>query len=146
MTIDRNETLGDERDDLPGDERDDMLDPEHWPLHWHGLDDRDRWLWFERLWFDVCRLRDRYELPIRSGWWESSVAIEALAAFAAWLYRYDGGIWNDPPGKLALLYDLERLRPLLRDGNDPFFPDRDRPAFIAHLIRLGCRPPESEVR
>ena len=45
------------------------------------------------------------------------------------------------PGKLALLYDLERLAALLRDGNEPFHPDRDRLAFARHLIDIGCQPP-----
>ncbi|HEY2201967.1 MAG TPA: hypothetical protein VGH56_08765, partial [Solirubrobacteraceae bacterium] len=42
---------------------------------------------------------------------------------------YDSGAWDDPPGKLALLYDLERVGLLLRNGQDPFYPDRDRAAF-----------------
>jgi hypothetical protein len=51
------------------------------------------------------------------------------------------GEWDDPPGKLALLYDLERLAVLLRDGGEPFHPDRDRLAFARYLIELGCQPP-----
>jgi hypothetical protein len=50
--------------------------------------------------------------PLRSGWWEDPVQVEALAALAAWVERYDSGEWDDPPGKLALLYDLERLAAL----------------------------------
>jgi hypothetical protein len=30
---------------------------------------------------------------------------------------------------------------LLRDGIEPFHPDRDRIAFVRHLIDLGCQPP-----
>ena len=30
------------------------------------------------------------------------------------------GEWDDPPGKLALLYDPERIAALLRDGGEPF--------------------------
>jgi hypothetical protein len=67
--------------------------------------------------------------------------VEALAALAAWTARYDAGEWDDPPGKLALLYDLERVAALLKDGDAPFHPDRDRPAFARHLIDLGCQPP-----
>ena len=78
---------------------------------------------------DVCALRDRYQLPIRSRWWEDQVQLEALAALAAWTDRYDSGEWDDPPGKLALLFDLERIGSLLRDGNEPFHPDRDRHPF-----------------
>jgi hypothetical protein len=69
------------------------------------------------------------------------VQVEALAALAAWLERYDSGEWDDPPGKLALLYDLERVATLLRDGGEPFHPDRDRLAFARFLIDGGCQPP-----
>ena len=65
-----------------------------------------------------------------------------MAALAAWTDRYDSGEWDDPPGKLALLFDLERVSALLRDGLDPFHPERDRPAFLAHLFanRLPAAP------
>jgi hypothetical protein len=115
-----------------------------WPLSWRGLYPRERWLWFERLWADVCALRERYRLSIRSGWWEDDVQLETLAALAAWIARYDSGEWDDPPGKLALLFDLERVAALLRDGLDPFDPARDRQAFLGHLIELGGQPPPSE--
>jgi hypothetical protein len=85
--------------------------------------------WFEDLWLDVCRLRERYQLPVRTLWWENPLQVETLAALAAWVERYDSGEWDDPPGKLALLYDLDRVAVMLRDGNDPFYPDRDRDAF-----------------
>ncbi|MGH2858351.1 MAG: hypothetical protein ACRDMJ_12825, partial [Solirubrobacteraceae bacterium] len=75
-----------------------------WPLTWRGLLPRERWLWFEHLWSDVCALRERYRLAVRSGWWEDEVQVEALAALAAWVDRFDSGEWDDPPGKLALLY------------------------------------------
>ena len=45
--------------------------------------------------------------------------IEALAAMAAWVARYDCGEWDDPPGKLALLDDLQRVRHLVR-CQEPF--------------------------
>ncbi len=86
-------------------------------------------------------LRERYRLMLRSGWWEDQIQVEALAALAAWTARYDAGEWDDPPGKLALLYDIERVAALLRDGDQPFNPDRDRPAFAQHLFELGCQPP-----
>jgi hypothetical protein len=114
-----------------------------WPLDWRGLFPRERWLWFEQLWGDVCMLRDRYRLAVRAGWWENELQLEALAALAAWVSRYDSGEWDDPPGKLALLYDLERVASLLRDGLDPFQPTRDRGAFERHLIGLGCQPPQA---
>lgn len=131
-------------DDGGFDPRDDgwvQSETRRWPLVPHGLYPRERWLWFEQLWTDVCTLRDRYRLPVRAGWWEDAVQVEALAALAAWTERYDGGEWDDPPGKLALLYDLERIGTLLREGHEPFHPDRDRLAFARHLIEVGCQPP-----
>ncbi|MGC9220990.1 MAG: hypothetical protein ACP5H2_06510 [Solirubrobacteraceae bacterium] len=89
--------------------------------------------WFDDLWLDVCLLRDRYLLPIRSRWWENPIHVEALAAFAAWVERYDSGEWDDPPGKLALLYDIERVAALVRDGEGPFDPQHDRASFNAFL-------------
>jgi hypothetical protein len=115
-----------------------------WPLHWHALYPRERWMWFEQLWHDVCVLRLRYRLAVRSGWWQDDVQVETLAAFAAWVERYDAGEWDDPPGKLSLLYDLERINDLLRDGSDPFHPDRDRPAFARYLLDIGCEPAASD--
>ncbi len=112
-----------------------------WPLDWRGLLPRERWRWFEQLWIDTCALRERFRLPVRAGWWEDQVQVETLAALAAWLERYDSGEWDDPPGKLALLYDLERVGGLLRDGNEPFLPDRDWSRFIRHLHQIGCEPP-----
>lgn len=112
-----------------------------WPLSWRGLYPRERWIWFDQIWSEVCMLRDRYRLAIRSGWWENEVQLEALAALGAWVARYDCGEWDDPPGKLTLLYDLERVGTLLRDGIDPFNPDRDRGAFLRYLIENGCQPP-----
>ncbi len=114
-----------------------------WPLAWQGLHPRERWLWFEQLWRDACQLRERYHLALRSGWWTDQIQVEALAALASWVARYDSGEWDDPPGKLALLYDLERVGTLLRDGREPFRPDRDRAAFMAHLLELGCQTPSA---
>ena len=79
----------------------------------------------------MCSLRERYRLAVRSGWWADEMQVEVLAALAAWVERYDSGEWDDPPGKLALLFDLERVAALLRDGVDPFHPDRDRAAVRA---------------
>ena len=120
---------------------DPRLDAHRWPMAPTDLFARERWLWWEQLWSDVCALRARYRLPVRSGWWEDAVQLEALAALAAWVERYDSGEWDDPPGKLALLCDLERVAALLRDGGEPFHPDRDRLAFARFLIGAGCQPP-----
>ena len=133
-----------ESDDIQGPDPDDPWEESpsgRWPLHWRGLYPRERWIWFEQLWSDVCMLRTRYRLALRSGWWEDEIQVEALAALAAWAARYDTGEWDDPPGKLALLYDLERVAALLRDGLDPFDPHRDRAAFALHLNNIGCQPP-----
>jgi hypothetical protein len=115
-----------------------------WPMTARGLNPREHWLWFQRLWGDVCMLRERYRLPLRSGWWENEIQVEALAALAAWVGRYDSGEWDDPPGKLALLYELERIMPLLRSGSEPFDAARDRGAFELHLRELGAGPPARE--
>ena len=132
---------GDADWDELGEESRDGAPAGRWPLDWHGLYPRERWAWFERLWTDACELQERYRLAIRSGWWEDQMQVEALAALAAWVARYDSGEWDDPPGKLALLHDLERVSLLLRDGREPFAPDRDRLAFSRHLVDLGCQPP-----
>ena len=133
-------------DTMSRSEPDDWNEPEsewdepvtaRWPLSCEGLYPRERWMWFEQLWSDVCALRVRYRLALRSGWWEDAVQVEALAALSAWVERYDSGEWDDPPGKLALLFDLERIAVLLRAGGEPFHPDRDRLAFARFLIELG---------
>ena len=110
-------------------------------LHPGGLHPVARWRWYADLWDDACLLQLRYRLPVRSGWWEDPLQLEALAALSAWVERYDSGEWDDPPGKLALLGELERVGMLLRDGNDPFNPARDRDAFHRHLAAIGAEPP-----
>jgi hypothetical protein len=117
-------------------------DPLRWPLHWSGLMASERWASFDRLWQSVCALQHRYRLPIRSRWWEDEIQVEALAALAAWVDRYDSGKWDDPPGKLALLHEIKRVEALLPDGNEPFYPERDRQAFVRFLIdERDCRRP-----
>ena len=111
-----------------------------WPLDWRGLEPPERWIWWQQLWEDAIRLRDRYRLTLRSGWWQDDVQVEALAALAAWAKPYDTGAWNDPPGKLQLLYDLDRIRALLRAGEDIFDPDRDWETFVQHLLAIECEP------
>ena len=69
-----------------------------------------------------------------------------MAALAAWVERYDSGEWDDPPGKLSMLYELERVAVLLRNGGEPFHPDRDHLAFARFLIEAGCRPPRDSDR
>jgi hypothetical protein len=73
-------------------------EPARWPMStWRGLYPRERCRWFTQLWSDVCMLRTRYRLAVRSGWWEDQIQVETLAAFAAWADRYDSG-------KYGLLY------------------------------------------
>ena len=124
--------------DWPEDELE--LGERRWPLAPSHLLPRERWLWWERLWSDVLALAERYRLRPAKDWWEDGVQVEALAALAAWVERYDSGEWDDPPGKLSLLYDHERVRELIR-GTEPFHPDRDRAAFSRFLIDAGCQPP-----
>jgi hypothetical protein len=127
----------------------DWLDGEHdelavgeqrWPMAPTDLLPRERWLWWEQLWTDVIALVERYRIPPARDWWENGLQVEALAALAAWVARYDSGEWDDPPGKLALLYDLKRVGELIR-GSEPFRPDRDRAGFCRFLIDAGCQPP-----
>ena len=134
---------GEGRPEEPGDNRLDEAYAPRWPLGWRGLYPRERWMWFEQLWMDACMLRERYRLSLRSGWWEDQLQVEALAALAAWVDRYDCGEWDDPPGKLALLFDLDRVASLLNAGLEPFHPDRDRALFTRHLLGLGCQPPSN---
>jgi hypothetical protein len=116
------------------------LDQRRWPMTPTDLLPRERWLWWQQLWSDVNMLGERYRVRPGKDWWEDGTHVEALAAVAAWVERYDCGEWDDPPGKLALLYDLERVRELIR-GTEPFHPDRDRGAFVLFLIDAGCQPP-----
>jgi hypothetical protein len=85
-------------------------------------------------------LGERYRVRPAKDWWGDGTNVEALAALAAWVARYDAGEWDDQPGKLALLYDLERIRELVR-GADPFDPRHDRAAFFPFLGDIGCQPP-----
>ena len=111
----------------------------------HGLDGDLLWDWYDDLWAAVCMLRERYRLPVRTRWWEDAVISETLTALAVWVQRYDLGDWDDPPGKLALLFDLPRVHAVLRDGNDPFDPGRDRPLFDAHLRQCGVAAPDADA-
>jgi hypothetical protein len=123
--------------DDPGEAADDAVS-ERRVLSWRQLPrPGDQQRWWQGLWQDVCSLRTRYRLAVRSRWWEDELQVEALAALAAWVGRYDSGDWEDPPGKLTLLFELERVETLLRDGTDPFNPGRDRPDFDRHLALLG---------
>jgi hypothetical protein len=68
----------------------------------------------------------------------------ALAAAAAWVERYDRGEWHDPPGKLALLYDLERVRELVR-GSEPQASEPDSHCYSFPLRKLAREPFPGEV-
>jgi hypothetical protein len=78
-------------------------------------------------------MADRYRLGLRSGWWQDAIQVEALAAFICWLELYDSGANADPTGKLQLLWELERLRGLLRAGEHAFHASRDRAAFDRYV-------------
>ncbi len=117
-----------------------------WPLHWVGLYPRERWLWFEQS--GATRARSRSDIACRceQAGGPRPGPVESLAARAACVEHYDSGEWDDPPGKLALLYGLERVAQLLRDGTEPFQPGRDRLAFARYLIDLGCQPPPDDPK
>jgi hypothetical protein len=128
---------------MPADDDELVLDaPLRWPLTHRGLYPREKWRFYAQLWTDACMLRDRYRLPLRSGWWEREIQVEALAALAAAASNWDSGAWEDPIAKTAWLVDLERVASLFRDGVDPFHPDRDHAAFVNYVTReLGAQPP-----
>jgi hypothetical protein len=117
-----------------------------WRLDWRELSPAARSIWWDQLWVDAIRLRDRYRLVLRTAWWEDDLHVEALAALAALVNGYDTGAWNDPVGKLQLLYDLDRIRALLHAGQGVFDPGRDHAAFTKHLIAIGCDVDEVNVR
>jgi len=116
-----------------------------WRLDWRELPGAQLWIWWDQIWKDAIQLRDRYKLPLRSGWWRNDVQVETLAALAAMVSGYDQGTWNDPIAKLQLLQQLDQIRALLRDGDDVFDPQRDRDRFVAHLTDIGCLPPAHDV-
>lgn len=109
---------------------------------WRELSPRERWDWWDQRWHETVALTERYRLALRSGWWEDSVRVEALAAFAAWVACYDTGVSIDPPGKLQLLAQIQWLRAILRGGENAFDPPTDRLAFDQHLQAIGCRAPD----
>ena len=112
---------------------------------WLGLDQRERWLWWEERWTEAIALADRYRLTLRAGWWEDSERVEAIAAFAAAVAAYDTGQDDQPAGKLQLLAQLDWLRGVLRGGQRTFDPICDRPTFDQHLLSLGCQPPHDHL-
>jgi hypothetical protein len=106
---------------------------------WRELSGPGRREWWQELWHDTIALTTRYRLPLRSGWWEDALQVEALAAFAAWVRMYDTGAYIDPDGKLKLLWQLEPLRAMLRAGEHPFEPESDYPSYQLHVAALGER-------
>lgn len=104
-------------------------------VDWRALPPGQRRAWWEHIWDGAVRLADRYRLALRSGWWEDAIQVEALAAFICWLDLYDSGANGDPTGKLQLLWDLERLRGVLRAGEHSFHPGRDRAVFETYVER-----------
>lgn len=120
-------------DDLPALDGSELVD-------WRALPPGQRRGWWEHLWEEAIALSERYRLALRRGWWEDAIQVEALAAFSCWLRLYDTGVETDPTGKLQLLWELERLRLLLRAGDEPFDRDQDRARFVAHLAcaETGC--------
>jgi len=108
---------------------------------WRDLPSGERWQWWQERWQEAISLCERYRLALRSGWWEDSVRVEALAAYAAWVATYDTGVGIDPAGKIHLLAQLDWLRNVLRGGEHAFDPQTDRPAFDRYLTTIDARPP-----
>ncbi len=109
---------------------------------WRQRSPRERREWWDQRWNEAIDLSERYRLALRSGWWEDSVRVEALAAFAAWVAAYDTEVSIDPPGKLQLLGQLEWLRKVLHGGERAFHPPSDRAAFDRHLDSIDGRTPD----
>jgi hypothetical protein len=105
-------------------------------VDWRVLPPAQRRAWWEQIWRGAVALSERYRLALRSRWWEDPVQVEALAAFDCWLRLYDTGAETDPTGKLQLLWELERLRAVLRGGDHAFDETRDRVVFEQHLRRV----------
>jgi hypothetical protein len=115
-------------------------------VHWRELPPVQRRAWWDNVWDAAITLSARYRLALRHGWWEDAVQVEALAAFHAWLRLYDTGAYTDPPGKLQLLWELERLRAVLRAGDIAFDPTSDRDAFERHLDALKAPATERTAK
>lgn len=114
---------------------------------WRLLPPSERWAWWERLWADVVLLCERYKLELRRAWWRQAETVERLEAFCRWLWMHDSGRLAElphsaPPGKLALLDYLERLRADLAGGDGLFDPDHEWPAYARHVHGLGGEPPD----
>jgi hypothetical protein len=110
-------------------------------VDWRTLPPARRRAWWMELWSASIALAERYRLTLRAGWWQDPIQVEALAAFCCWLRLYDTGAETDPTGKLQLLWELERLRGVLRSGEQSFDAARDRPSFELYLIELSGGQP-----
>lgn len=125
------------------DQRDDPVSPTSPSIpaalvDWRELTPEQQWEWWNDLWLDAIRLDNRYRLALRTGWWIDSIQVETLHTLAAWVRLYDTGTWEDPPGKMNMLNELERSRSRLRAGEHAFDPHTDRAAFERHLADMGC--------
>jgi hypothetical protein len=109
-------------------------------VFWRELPPGQRREWWEDAWSAAISLSARYRLALRRGWWEDAIQVEAIAAFHAWLRLYDTGAYTDPPGKLQLLWELERLRAVIRAGEATFDPVADRTSFERYLDTVENRP------
>jgi hypothetical protein len=98
--------------DWPEDELE--LGDRRWPLAPSHLLPRERWPWWEQPWSDVLALGERYRIRPAKDWWDDGVQVEALAALAAWVERYDSGERDDPARQA-----LAALRPRTRARTDP---------------------------
>ena len=118
-----------------------------WPMHAAGCSPRERWMWFEQLWEDTCRLRERYRLPVRSGWWEDEIQVEALAALAAWVDRYDSRRMGRPARQARRCCSSSSgWRCCCETATTRFIRAATGRAFIRFLLESGCEPPEGGER
>jgi hypothetical protein len=84
-------------------EHDELALEPRWPMAPAHLLPLERWLWWEQLWSDAIMLGERYRVRAL-GLVGGRHPGRGARRLAAWVARYDAGEWDDPPGKLALLY------------------------------------------
>lgn len=77
-----------------------------WPMAPAHLLARERWLWWDTRRVARRALQRLAGSGLVGGW----SACRGAGRAVAWVGRYDSSEWDDPPGKLSLLYYLERGR------------------------------------
>ena len=111
-----------------------------WPLNWMGSTRGSAGCGRAAVVGCLRAAPARLRLPVRSGWWRTPIQVEALAAFSAWIERYDSGGWDDPRQARAALRHRTMRRFCATAAS------RSTPIAIgspsrASVIDVGCQPP-----